>query len=72
MNPCGQGEDDFSCHNGNPESGSIPTALYTQGNKQQKPVDSGWYLVNLNEGQCAAKKAGTFGCRFDANGNPTE
>jgi hypothetical protein len=28
--------------------------------------------VNLNAGQCAAKKAGTFGCKFDANGNATE
>jgi hypothetical protein len=65
-------EDDFSCPNGNPESGSILMALYTHGNKANKPVGSGWYLVNLNEGQCAAKKAGTFGCKFDANGNPTE
>lgn len=65
-------EDDFSCPNGNPESGSILMALYAQGNKEQKPVGSGWYLVNLNQGQCAAKKAGTFGCKFNANGNPTE
>jgi hypothetical protein len=65
-------EDDFSCPNGNPESGSILMALYAKGNKANKPVGSGWYLVNLNAGQCAAKKSGTFGCKFDANGNPTE
>jgi len=65
-------EDDFSCPNGNPESGSILMALYAKGNTANKPVGSGWYLVNLNAGQCAAKKAGTFGCKFDANGNPTE
>lgn len=65
-------EDDFSCPNGHPESGSILMALYATGNKANKPVGSGWYLVNLNAGQCAAKKAGTFGCKFDANGNPTE
>lgn len=65
-------EDDFSCANGNPESGSILMALYAKGNRADKPVGSGWYLVNLNAGQCAAKKAGTFGCKFDANGNPTE
>ena len=62
----------FSCPNGNPQSGSILEALYTKDNKEQKPVGSGWYLVNLNAGQCAAQKAGTFGCKFDANGNPTE
>jgi len=65
-------EDDFACPNGNPESGSILMALYAQGNKANRAVGSGWYLVNLNAGQCAAKKAGTFGCKFDANGNPTE
>ena len=65
-------EDDFACPNGNPESGSILMALYAKGNPANKPVGSGWYLVNLNAGQCAAKKAGTFGCKFDANGNPTE
>jgi len=65
-------EDDFACPNGNPESGSILMALYAKGNPADKPVGSGWYLVNLNAGQCAAKKAGTFGCKFDANGNATE
>ena len=65
-------EDDFSCPNGNPESGSILMALYAKGNKANKPVGSGWYLVSLNAGQCAAKKAGTFGCKFDENGNATE
>jgi hypothetical protein len=65
-------EDNFSCPNGNPESGSILMALYAKDNKADKPVGSGWYLVNLNAGQCAAKKSGTFGCKFDANGNPTE
>ena len=65
-------EDDFACPNGNPESGSILMALYAKGNPANKPVGSGWYLVNLNAGQCAAKKAGTFGCKFDADGNATE
>lgn len=64
-------EDDFACPNGNPESGDILMALYSKGNKENKPAGSGWYLVNLNAGQCAAKTAGTFGCKFDANGNPT-
>jgi hypothetical protein len=65
-------EDDFTCPNGNPESGNILMALYAKGNPSNKPVGSGWYLVNVNAGQCAAKRSGTFGCKFDANGNPTE
>jgi len=38
--------------------------------RRNQPVGSGWYLVNT--GQCAAQKAGTFGCKFDPNGNATE
>lgn len=65
-------EDDFSCPNGKPESGSILTGLYAKGNKAGRPVGSGWYAVNLDAGQCNAQQSGTFGCRFDANGNATE
>jgi hypothetical protein len=64
-------EDDFACPNGKPESGDILMALYAKGNRAHKPVGSGWYMVNLNTGQCAAKKAGTFGCTFNASGAPT-
>jgi len=32
----------------------------------------GWYLVGLNAGQCGTKQSAAFGCKFDANGNPTE
>lgn len=61
----------FTCPNGNPDSGDILTAVFTQGNKMGKPPGSGWYLVDLNAGQCKAREAGTYGCKFDANGNPT-
>ncbi len=66
------GEDDFTCANGNPEKASILEAVYAAGNKAGKPVGSGYYVVGLNAGQCAAKKAGGYGCKFDADGNPTE
>jgi len=66
------GEDDFTCANGNPERAGILEAVYAAGNKGGKPVGSGYYIVSLNAGQCAMKKAGAYGCRFDANGNPTE
>jgi hypothetical protein len=66
------GEDDFSCANGNPEKAGILEAVYATGNKAGMPVGSGYYIVGLNAGQCAAKKAGAYGCKFDANGNPTE
>ena len=66
------GEDDFSCANGNPERGGILEAVYTAGNPAGKPAGSGYYIVGLNAGQCAIQKGGAYGCKFDANGNPTE
>jgi hypothetical protein len=66
------GEDDFTCANGKPEKAAILEAAYTTGNKAGKPVGSGYYVVSLNAGQCAAKKAGAYGCKVDANGDPTE
>jgi hypothetical protein len=65
-------EDDFSCPNGKPESGSILMAIYAKGNPSGRPVGSGWYVVGLNAGQCGVAKAGTFGCKFDGSGNYTE
>jgi hypothetical protein len=54
------------------EPAGIRQHPYAKGNPANKRVGSGWYMVNLNAGQCVAKKAGTFGCKFDANGNATE
>jgi len=44
---------------------------YADGNKAGKPVGSGSYAVNLNATQYGAKNAGVYGCKFDADGNPT-
>jgi hypothetical protein len=64
-------EDDFTCQDGQPGRAMVLEAIYAQGNKGGKPVGSGWYAVGLNEGQCGAKAAGEYGCRFDASGNTT-
>ncbi len=64
-------EDNFTCANGNPESGSILMGIYAKGNQAGAPAGSGWYVVGLNAGQCGEKKAGTFGCKFDASGKYT-
>jgi hypothetical protein len=64
-------EDDFACQNGGTANGGILEALYADGNKAGKPVGSGWYAVNLNATQCGAQNAGVYGCKFDADGNPT-
>jgi hypothetical protein len=68
----GYREDDFKCANGQSAHGGILEALYSQGNQAKRPAGSGWYAVGLDEGKCAAKESGVYGCKFDANGNSTE
>jgi hypothetical protein len=45
--------------------------IYTTGNAAGKPSGSGWYVVAVKAAQCGEKKAGLFGCRFDASGKLT-
>jgi hypothetical protein len=61
---------DFACNNSN-MSGNVLEAVYTQGNPSGQPAGSGWYVAELNAGQCGAKQDGVFGCRFDASGQHT-
>jgi hypothetical protein len=68
----GYREDDFACKNGQTAHGGVLEALYTADNKAGKPAGSGWYAVALDAGKCDAKASGIYGCKFDANGNPTE
>lgn len=61
---------DFACNNSN-MSGNVLEAVYTQGNPAGQPAGSGWYIAELNAGQCGAKEAGVFGCKFNAEGQHT-
>jgi len=33
-----------------------------------KPIGSGWWVAELDAGQCNVPAAGIYGCRFDADG----
>jgi len=61
----------FTCTKGGTGEGGMLIALYGQGNPRKKPAGSGWYVVELDKLECAAQAADLFGCRFDAQGNPT-
>jgi hypothetical protein len=61
---------DFACNNSN-MSGNVLEAVYTQGNPAGQPAGSGWYVAELNAGECGAKADGIFGCRFSAEGKHT-
>jgi hypothetical protein len=64
-------QDAYQCADGSSQNGNVLMGIYTQGNIAGKPSGSGWYVVAVKAGQCGEKKAGLFGCRFDASGKPT-
>jgi hypothetical protein len=64
-------QDNYQCADGTAQNGDVLMAIYTQGNAGGQPQGSGWFVVAVKAGQCGEKKAGLFGCRFDASGKPT-
>lgn len=50
----------------------ILMAVYDDGNTHGEPEGSGWYIVGLDAGECAAERAALWGCRFDQTGEETE
>jgi len=65
------GGGEFKCARGGWATGDLMLAIYGKGNSRGRPAGSGWYLVTLDAGECAANMAGAYGCRFDASQNPT-
>jgi len=63
--------DNYQCADGKSENGDVLMGIYAKGNPGGKPVGSGWFVVAVKHGQCGEKKAGLFGCHFDATGKPT-
>ena len=64
-------EDDFTCDNGATGSGGILMGINGADNPRKRVAGSGFYVVSLDEGECGAKEAGLWGCKFDAKGNDT-
>ena len=62
----------FTCTNGNTGDGDLLVAVYGKGNTAGRPAGSGWWAAQLDAGECAAKAAGIYGCRFNASGAATE
>jgi hypothetical protein len=51
--------------------GAMLTAVYGVNNTWGKAPGSGWYVTELNAGQCDAQTKSVWGCRFDATGART-
>jgi hypothetical protein len=64
-------EGTFTCVNGGTGSGGMLMAIYGNGNSHNKPAGSGWWAVEVDKDECAAKAAGVYGCKFDASGAST-
>lgn len=60
------------CASGGRSRGGLLFAIYCKGNSPGKPVGSGWWVAALDLGECGAKSAGLYGCKFDAKGQITE
>ena len=61
----------FACQNGGTATADLLVAAYGTGNSSNKPVGSGFWVADLDKGDCGAQAAAMWGCKFDANGNST-
>jgi len=63
---------EITCKDGGKGEASLLIAVNQEGNSRGKPAGSGWYIVNLDAGECKAQAAALYGCNFDANGKETD
>jgi hypothetical protein len=61
----------FACRNGATATFDMLVASYGAGNAFKKPAGSGFWIADLDAGECGAQAAGLWGCKFDAGGNAT-
>ena len=61
----------FTCANGGTGSGGILVAVYAAGNAYNKPANSGWWVADVDKGECGSQSAGLVGCKFDGSGTYT-
>jgi hypothetical protein len=61
----------FGCRNGGTATAELLVATYGTGNTGKKPAGSGFWVADLDKGDCGAQAAAMWGCKFDANGNET-
>ena len=56
------------CTHGKTLDGGILIGIYGKKNFLSKAVGSGWWVVELQQGQCEAPLAGLYGCKFSPRG----
>ena len=56
------------CTHGKTVDGNILIGIYGKKNFLEKPMGSGWWVVELEKDQCEAPQAGLYGCKFSPSG----
>ena len=60
-----------TCRNGGTATVALLVATNATGNPRSRPAGSGFWLADLDKGECGAQAAALWGCKFDASGNET-
>lgn len=61
----------FTCKNGGTATAELLVATNGSDNPRKRPAGSGFWVADLDKGECGAQAAGLWGCKFDANGSET-
>jgi len=61
----------FACKNGGTVTADLLVAANGPDNPRNRPPGSGFWVADLDKGECAAESAGLWGCKFDGSGAPT-
>jgi hypothetical protein len=61
----------FTCRNGGTATGELLVVTNAEGNPRKRPAGSGFWLADVDKGECGAQAAALWGCKFDASGAET-
>ena len=61
----------FRCSDGSTATGDFLIATYGRNNTDKQPAGSGWWIADLDRGECKARTDEMFGCKFNASGKNT-
>lgn len=61
----------FACKNGGTAQAGLLVAANAAGNPRNRPAGSGFWVMDLDKGECGAQAAAMWGCKFNASGTET-
>jgi hypothetical protein len=60
---------ELACRNGGTATYGVLVAAYGKDNPRQRPAGSGFWVADLDKGECGVQAVGLWGCKFDASGS---